>query len=219
VERKKGDPTGAHSDQGTSQSVLSPTLHTWKSPKILRVEGEQAVLQRKSSESWTRVHQQLPPPLKLDPEVPVSPYEVKAPIASSCDSPGIDLALQRQQGGKWRALAYTDHNSAAPGCAFIAFFPPSLGSCAVRNFIPRGYQPFNPSSSFSPWNSSSGPGRTHCEPAFVIKTMRHKYFTLVMRYLALIYSSKPSAIPALLIIMNYCRTRLHLLLVNLAMLV
>lgn len=43
---------------------------------------------------------------------------------------------------------------------------------------------------------------TEGEPAFVIKTMRHKYFTLVMRYLALMYSLKPGAIPALLIIMN-----------------
>lgn len=97
--------------------------------------------------------------------------------------------------------------------SLLPFLAPSH---AVRSFVLWGCQPLKPSSSFSPWNSSSGPGCTKGEPAFVIKTVRHKYFTLVMRYLALIYSLKPSAIPALLIVMNYCRTWLQLLLVNLA---
>lgn len=63
---------------GAPRSVLSPALDTWKSPKILKLEGEQAVLQRKSSDSWTRVHQQLPLQFKLDPEAPVSPWWSKS---------------------------------------------------------------------------------------------------------------------------------------------
>lgn len=78
---RKGDPKGAHQSSWVMQTPILPgvvnqsyfPLNTWKSPKTLVLEGEQAVLQRKASDSRTRVHQQLPPLLKLDPEAPVSP--------------------------------------------------------------------------------------------------------------------------------------------------
>lgn len=135
-------------------------------------------------------------------------------VAVNCGSPGIALALREQQREKAECSPARAINLQPIAVhLLLSFLAPSR---AVRSFVLWGCQPLKPSSSFSPWNSSSGPGRTKGEPAFVIKTMRHKYFTLVMRYLALIYSLKPGAIPALLIIMNYCRTWLHLLLVNLA---
>lgn len=76
---RKGDPHQSSWAMQTptplireSQSVLPPTVDTWKSPKTLRLELEQAVPPRKSSDSWTLVYQQLPPPLRLHP-APVSP--------------------------------------------------------------------------------------------------------------------------------------------------
>lgn len=125
-------------------------------------------------------------------------------VSVNCGSPGIALALRQQQGEKVECSPARIIN--LQPLAVHSLLPFLAPSHAVRSFVLWGCQPLKPSSSFSPWNSSSGPGCTKGEPAFVIKTVRHKYFTLVMRYLALIYSLKPSAIPALLIVMNYCRT-------------